>query len=270
MIFNFHDEKIKNSVENLIKSRRFPHAVLIEGNSENERINLAEYLTKAFLCSADDIPCDKCDNCRLANDKNHPDITYVFPEENKKFISVNKIREVRTQAFVRPHSALSKVFIITEAHRMNEQAQNAFLKILEEPPKNVHFILLCVSKMQMLETVRSRCTQFTLNGDTAGDEKGYLINAQSYVEFLLSGKRYEQLKLLSQYEKDRASADEFLSALKEYAVSMLKSGNLSITKSRALTSLYSEIEGFKDLIKTNINLSLLFSAMVCGAKYQKQ
>ena len=142
MIFPCENVRIKSSVQNFIASHRIPHAIMIEGENEDSNLRLAQYIATAAVCDGDAAPCGSCKNCHLAAVGSHPDITYIESLEGKKNLSVNQIRDLRADAFVRAHSAAHRVFVIKDAHRMNAQAQNALLKVLEEPPKNVVFILL--------------------------------------------------------------------------------------------------------------------------------
>lgn len=90
----------------------------------------------------------------------HPDIIYVRPEEDKRTISVDIIRNMRADAFISPTEGRRKVYIIDGALR--DEGQNALLTILEQPPSFSVFILLTESKQQMLETVISRCSVYEM------------------------------------------------------------------------------------------------------------
>ena len=150
------NEKTALTVKNFIKEQRIPHAILILGDSGVGKHTLADFLAKAIVCGKSDAPCDMCDNCRLADSKNHPDIITVAPEDDKKSIVISQIRELRQEAFVRPHKTLKKVFIIDKADTMNSASQNALLKVLEEPPSYVTFIICVTNKEKLLQTVLSR------------------------------------------------------------------------------------------------------------------
>ena len=106
------NEKTALTVKNFIKEQRIPHAILILGDGGVGKHTLADFLAKAIVCGKSDAPCDMCDNCRLADSKNHPDISTVAPEDDKKSIVISQIRELRQEAFVKPHKTLKKVFII--------------------------------------------------------------------------------------------------------------------------------------------------------------
>lgn len=96
----------------------------------------------------------------MAGAGSHPDIYIAAPEDGKKNITVAQIRSLRNEAYVKPHIANGRAFIIDMADTMNEQSQNALLKVLEEPPGNTLFLLIAQSKAALLDTVISRMHGF--------------------------------------------------------------------------------------------------------------
>ena len=155
------NKRICSMVNSMVKNRRIPHAILIEGEEGLGKSTLSRYIAKAALCDNENPPCDECKTCHLIDVGSHPDFQVVEPDGAQ--IKVAQIRELRVEAFMSPMSANGRVFVISAAHTMNDSAQNAFLKVLEEPPANVTFILLAKSASLMLETIRSRCVIFSLS-----------------------------------------------------------------------------------------------------------
>lgn len=92
----------------------------------------------------------------------HPDIIVLGPEKDRKLIPVERIRAMRADAFISPTEGVRKVYIINDAHLMNEQGQNTLLTVLEQPPSFTVFILLAKSRESMLPTVVSRCAVFEM------------------------------------------------------------------------------------------------------------
>ncbi len=262
MIFPSENTRIKNSVQGFIAASRIPHAIMIEGESATANIELALYIATAAVCEGGAKPCDTCRNCHLATVGSHPDISRITPLEGKKNLSVDQIRELRAEAFVKPHSASHRVFIIEDASRMNPQAQNALLKVLEEPPQNVVFILLVPSKTMLLDTIISRCVLLSLL-DTKSDHNEHIDTANKFIDLLLSGSEYEMLKLLTPLEKSRSDAEAFFTALSLCIANRLKNGS---GHARALDKLFDDIKYYLDLLATNINLALLISLVVSRSK----
>jgi len=157
------NERAKQLVASAVDGGRFPHALLIEGPVGSGRKHLAHWIAKAAVCTADDKPCGVCAQCRKA-DTGHADITVVQGDGSAKSMSVAVIRELRDQAGIIPNEAARKVIILADADCMNVQAQNALLKILEEPPSYMVFILTATTRTQFLPTVQSRCVCVSLSG----------------------------------------------------------------------------------------------------------
>ena len=152
------------SITGLLQQGRMPAAIILEGPAHSGRKTLARFIAAGLLCE-EKIPCGECNSCRKVFYTGHPDVTYLEPEKKKANISVEQIRAVRADAFVLPVEGKVKVFILSGS--MNVAAQNALLKVLEEPPAGVYFIIICQHRNDLLETVLSRGTAFSLNADGA-------------------------------------------------------------------------------------------------------
>ncbi|MBR5134650.1 MAG: hypothetical protein IKV35_03530 [Clostridia bacterium] len=163
------NDAAKRTIETAIESGRLPHALLVEGPRGSGRKTFAHQIAKAAVClSRDEKPCGVCGQC-VKVDTGHPDITVLQGDGSAKSLNVNMIRELREQAAVVPNEANYKVAIIADAGCMNVQAQNALLKILEEPPSYMLFILTAESRTQFLPTVQSRCVSINLLGVTESE-----------------------------------------------------------------------------------------------------
>ncbi|MBU1912496.1 MAG: DNA polymerase III subunit delta' [Candidatus Omnitrophica bacterium] len=113
---------------------------------------------------------------------NHPDLFIIRKEEGASFIKIDRIRDVIYQASLKPYEARKKIFIIAEAEDMNEESQNALLKILEEPRENQIFILTTSAVSGILPTVFSRCKVVKFNLLSQARIQEILINRQGFNE----------------------------------------------------------------------------------------
>jgi len=146
------------------------HAYLISGPEADERRTLAGILACARICqSAGKRPCNTCPACEKAKREIHPDILRINREAGKE-IPVGAIRQIVHDAATLPNEAEHKVYLIEEADALNQSAQNAFLKILEEPPSFVTFLLLAENPLRLLPTVRSRCVHLSLVPEASASE----------------------------------------------------------------------------------------------------
>lgn len=134
------------------------HAYIFEGERGAGSMEAAHLFAASLICEKQEVaPCGSCNSCILAKAGNHPDIHTVTPPKDKKNILVDQIRELLKDAYKKPYENEKKVYIVEYGDDMNEQAQNAFLKLLEEPPQYAVFVILAENTESLLLTVRSRC-----------------------------------------------------------------------------------------------------------------
>lgn len=143
---------------------RVPHGILIEGPAGSGKSSFARLVAMSILCREEENrPCGACPSCKKALAGSHPDIlTYEGEKGKAKSFHVEKVRALRGQAYVQPNESDRKVLILEDAHNMTEQAQNALLKVLEEPPASTVLILTCLARSQLLETILSRVVLVSL------------------------------------------------------------------------------------------------------------
>ena len=184
------------------------HAYLISSGTEQEREALAKELAQTMVCSSDaKRPCGECRHCRKALAGIHPDILYVERETDdkgvlKREISVGQARRMAADAWIRPNEADRKVYIIREAQTLNLNAQNALIKLLEEPPAGACFILCADNAASLLDTVRSRCVERMLHVGANAEESGE--DAEAVDAYLLVASKRDLpalLRLTSEWEK---------------------------------------------------------------------
>lgn len=150
----YHEEIMKKLIS-AVREARVQHAYIFEGESGIGKLKAARLFAAALVCNkANTAPCGECAACYGARADTNPDIRYVTDE---KSIGVDLMREVISDAYVKPFESKKKVYIIKDGNSMTEQAQNAFLKMLEEPPEYAVFIILTTNASQLLQTVISRC-----------------------------------------------------------------------------------------------------------------
>ncbi len=148
----------------LFDGDRLSHAYLISGPAGSGKAALADTLAAAAVCSgAGKRPCGKCRDCEKALRGVHPDIAAVEKPADRREIQVDQVRAVRADAAVLPNEAERKAYIIRDAGKMNPSAQNAILKLLEEPPRHAVLILTAENPSELLPTVRSRCVELILS-----------------------------------------------------------------------------------------------------------
>lgn len=151
----FH-EKLMKTLINSIKNNHNGHAYIFEGADGLDQSACAELFANALTCTSSVVPCGVCPACVQARAKTNPDIIRISTAKNKKSIGVEQVRDIVSDAYIKPFECPRKVYIIEKIDAMTEQAQNAFLKILEEPPSYTVFIMLATTSAPLLQTVLSR------------------------------------------------------------------------------------------------------------------
>lgn len=169
------NEEVKQSLRQLLTGGRVPGSLLFTGESGVGKKLFALELAKALNCRnrVGIEVCDECSSCkRISNstfppfssaDDNkermiwaeHADVAMARPYNH--IIRVKPMRELEREANFRPFEGAARVFIVEDAEYMNDQAANALLKTLEEPPPTTHLILTTTNPMALLQTIRSRC-----------------------------------------------------------------------------------------------------------------
>lgn len=174
-------EQVISHLKNAISMGKVSHAYILNGPEGAGKRMIAEAFARALQCENHDTEgCGKCRSCHQAENRNHPDIIYVN-HEKPNTISVADIREqINGTIDIKPYNTTSqyKVYIVDEAEKMNEQAQNALLKTIEEPPAYAVILLLTTNADAFLQTIRSRCV--TLELKAVADEKIHNMLMRNY------------------------------------------------------------------------------------------
>ena len=152
--------EIKKILSNAISKDNISHAYLFSGPRGTGKTTTAKILAKMVNCEhlKDGEPCNECESCR--NLFNSNDVIEIDAASNN---GVDEIRDLREKATLVPSICRYKVYIIDEVHMLTTQAFNALLKILEEPPKHVIFILATTEYHKIPLTITSRCQKFQFN-----------------------------------------------------------------------------------------------------------
>jgi DNA polymerase-3 subunit delta' len=137
---------------------RVPTAYLFTGPPGCGRLMAALATASSLNCQSGTIACGSCSSCLLYAAGNHPDLYIIGLPEGKRQIVIEQVREqILGRAYLKPMSGDTSTFIVEDAHLMNMNASNAFLKTLEEPPETSHFILIAPDRDSVLPTISSRC-----------------------------------------------------------------------------------------------------------------
>lgn len=192
------------------------HAYILSAASPEEREEESVNLAAAMLCQSEGVrPCRQCRACRKVLRGVHPDVIWVEPEvkEHRREIKVDQIRTVLADAYIMPTEADRKVYVLRSAETMNRSAQNAFLKLLEEPPKSAAFILAVGNPAQLLPTVRSRCELLRRNTEPEPPSESAWKDAEDYLSACSETSLVPRLRWCRDHENDdKETVQAFLQA----------------------------------------------------------
>ena len=166
--------QILKQLYHAIASNRVAGAYLFVGVANVGKETVALNFAKSINCrTSDEGACGTCLSCRKADDGNHPDLQIIRP--SGAWIKIDQIRELQKRIIYRPLEGVRKVYILTEAERMNLEAANCLLKTLEEPPADSVLILLTTNLDALLPTIRSRCQIIPFHPLVVSELAGHLM-----------------------------------------------------------------------------------------------
>ena len=165
--------EIKEHLQAAIAGGKVSHAYIINGERGTGKHIMAEAFVQTLFCETHGTDaCEECSECGKISRHNHPDVRYIIPEEGKKTIGIDVIRDQLVgDVYIKPYSREIKVYIIPDADQLNAACQNAILKTIEEPPEYVRLLLLTENAERLLPTIRSRCIRLDLKPVVGEDDR---------------------------------------------------------------------------------------------------
>lgn len=154
---------VKEELKEAIKNNKIVHSYMFVGQEGIGKKKYALEFAKKLLCLSNnkDTCNNTCESCIKFNSNNHPDFFYVEPEGNS--LKISQVRTLQESIYQKPIISNKKIYIINDANKMTVEAQNAFLKTLEEPPEYAVIILIVSNENMLLNTIKSRCLRVYFN-----------------------------------------------------------------------------------------------------------
>jgi len=217
---------VKRILSKALKQKKLSNSLLFAGPEGIGKKETALVVAKALNClkkSSD--ACEECTHCRAINNGNFPDVMVLSPA--KEVLKIDQMRLLKDTAYLKPMTGHRRVFIVEEAEKMNDEASNSLLKVLEEPPAFSQIILITSNPYIIIQTIKSRCQLFMFS-PIARDEiekvlalKGYREDKARILSLHVSGNLKQALTL--EWEKVQTLREQawhlFLAFLKEEKIS---------------------------------------------------
>ena len=217
-----------------IENGTLSHAFLICGPSGSGKSVFATEIAAAVNCESrkadDPLPCGECSSCRRIHDGNFPDFKVLKKPSDRATLGVDPVKELREDMFLSSTEANTKIYVIDDAECMTPEAQNALLKVLEEPPGSILIILLAREGDKILTTIKSRTQYVAMSRFNEDELRKILPSKNSDAEALLrtsperfdavimsaEGRLGEAIRLVSSKNADecKAQRDEVLTFLR--------------------------------------------------------
>jgi DNA polymerase-3 subunit delta' len=154
-------DRILSLLDYSLKTNTVAHAYLLAGPRHVGKGTLAINLAQALNCDGPELPCGQCRSCQRILEGKHADVTPIGLDSRTE-IGIDDIRGLQRLANLPPYEGKCKVFIIDDAEYLSTEAANSLLKILEEPPPKVVWLLLAAEEAHLLPTIISRCQRLEL------------------------------------------------------------------------------------------------------------
>lgn len=219
----FANDPIARRIREVAGRGTLSHALLFSGSGD--RIAAAQYAAAAMECQGGgQKPCGTCPACRKVFSGIHPDVITVRDEAHKN-LSVDTVRQIRADAYIRPNEGARKVYIFPDCTILTEQDQNVLLKIVEEGPPYAAFLFCAENSSVVLQTLRSRCVELKLHPAVTVEKESSEAGVE-LCRLLAAGKRGTVTELMVRLEKKRLDRDG-LAAMLDQARTLLAAALLA-------------------------------------------
>ncbi|MCI6016598.1 DNA polymerase III subunit delta' [Dysosmobacter sp.] len=219
----FANDPIAQRIREAAGRGTLSHALLFSGSGD--RIAAAQYAAAAMECQGGgQKPCGTCPACRKVFSGIHPDVITVRDEAHKN-LSVDTVRQIRADAYIRPNEGARKVYIFPDCTILTEQDQNVLLKIVEEGPPYAAFLFCAENSSMVLQTLRSRCVELKLHPAVTVEKESSEAGVE-LCRLLAAGKRGTVTELMVRLEKKRLDRDG-LAAMLDQARTLLAAALLA-------------------------------------------
>ena len=264
------NDEIKEELKKTINTKKIANSYIFSGIEGIGKRQFAREFAKNIMCLQGGDCKDTCESCKKFEEKSNPNYEEINSNEYKKdIITIDQIREkIVNKAYEKPIISNKKIYVINDADKMNEPAQNALLKTLEEPPQYVVIILIVSNDNAILPTIKSRCVIVKFNSLTNDEIKKIIGNVSDEELEILNGslKGYSEIEeKVVQYKEikntiERLKNDQLLDVLnnsdilyqgKDEAINLLNYMNIYLFKENLFDEIKYVEEAKKKILYNN-------------------
>lgn len=205
------DPRLAQRIRHAASRGALGHSVILSG--QGDLLRAARFLAAAMECESENKPCGQCPSCRKVLRDIHPDVITVTDPEHKN-ISMDILRQIRSDAYVLPNEGRRKVYIFPDCDIFEPKTQNIFLKVLEEGPSHAAFLFCTRNSASLLQTIRSRSVEWKLSAveeNTPPMDQG----ANQLCRLLCDGKAAEITAFCTDLENSKISREELQKLLSD-------------------------------------------------------
>lgn len=160
----YENDILKNTIRSMVNKDRIVNSFLIYGEKGLGKKTAADYISASLLCEEKSgVPCGKCRSCKMILHKTHPDVIYAESRGKSGNYKIDTLREIVENAPIMPNEGRFKIYIIADMDNTLVPAQNALLKLIEEPPDHCIIILTAGARSSLLPTIISRVISLSVH-----------------------------------------------------------------------------------------------------------
>ena len=255
-------EYVVKTLQNAISKNRISHSYIFCGPKGTGKTSLARVFAKGLNCEKGPTsnPCNKCSNCLSIAAGTNVDVIEIDAASNR---GIDDIRDLREKVKYLPVNLRKKVYIIDEAHQITPAAFNAFLKVLEEPPEHVIFIMATTEPHEVLPTIMSRCQRFDFEPVPVDKIKKRLIDIASSEDIEINDAA---VNLIARYaDGSLRDADGILEQLSSFEDKKITVDDVTSLLGIIDQDLLFELANI--FLEKNLNQSILFIQRVIASNY---
>lgn len=184
------------------------------------------------------------------------DVIFI-DSKDKKSIGISEVRDVQLDSLLKPVECEYKIYVIKNSDALTVQAQNALLKIFEDPPSHVLFVLLCNNYKKLLPTIISRARVIRLENFESNNQNE---DCSDFIYNLIQGNNFHVLSECGRYDKKREKLRDFIENCRTEILNMIKNGSLNTENIEFCDKLTNVL----NLLDINVNQSLAIASIVIG------